>query len=92
LYAARQLAVPEVKAKGLLAMVHELPDGGGIEITALNFGRDAVDEVIVVPQAKAGASVTDALQPSGSTAPVSSDGGVRVQLKAYEGKALVIKP
>ena len=92
LYAARQLAVPAVKAKGLLAMVHELPDGGGIEITALNFGRDAIDEVIVVPQVKPGASVTDALQPGVTAAPISSDGGLRIQLKAYEGKALVIKP
>lgn len=91
LFAARQLDVPEVKAKGLLAMVHELPDGGGIEITALNFGGEAVDEVITVPQAKPGASAVDALNAKAVAVEVSAGGGVRVQLKAYEGKALVIK-
>jgi trehalose synthase len=92
LFAARQLAVPEVKAKGLLAMVHELPDGGGIEVTALNFGHEAIDEVITVPQLKAGANAVDVLNAKATAVAVSADGGLRLQLKPYEGKALVIKP
>jgi trehalose synthase len=90
LYAARQVDVPEVKAKGLLAMVHELPGGGGIEITALNFGATPVDETISLAQAHAGANVVDALQSNAPQGAVSN-GGVRIQLKPYEFKALVVR-
>ena len=95
LYAARQLDVPAVKNKGLLAMVHELPDGGGIEITALNFGSTPIDEVLTLPQAKAGAKAVDVLgsnESKSEATAVSNDGGVRIQLAGYEGKALVIRP
>ena len=32
-----------LNSPGLLVMVHELPDGMGTQITALNFGATAVD-------------------------------------------------
>ncbi len=43
IYAARQIDVPDVQSPGLLVMVHELPDGLGTQITALNFGATSVD-------------------------------------------------
>ena len=46
IYAARQIDVPDVQSPGLLVMVHELPDGMGTQITALNFGATPVDEVV----------------------------------------------
>lgn len=90
LNAARQVEVPSVRAKGLLIMVHELPDAGGTEITAINFGREPVDEVVALRQSAAGARVIDALDPGAAAAEGSAE-GVRIQLAAYEGKALVIK-
>jgi trehalose synthase len=92
LYAARQLDVPTVKAKGLLLLVHELPENRGLEITALNFGRDAIDETLTVPQAKPGANVVDALNAKSKALQVSSDHTLRIQLEPYEGKALHIAP
>ena len=48
LYAARLSDVPDVQAKGLFVLVHELPDNGGLEVTAINFGAQAVDESVVI--------------------------------------------
>ncbi len=90
LFAARQIDVPGVQAKGLFVMVHELPENGGLEITAINFGREPVDESIVVRQATAGAKVIDALDPQHPAADVAADGSLRIRLDAFEGKALHI--
>jgi len=92
LYAARQVDVPSVGAKGLLVLVHELPEGGGIEITALNFGAEPVDEVVAVQQAAGGTKAVDVLDPEAAPAEVSAGGGVRIRIAGYEGKALLIKP
>ena len=54
LYASHQILVPDVKSPGLLAMVHELPDGKGIQVTALNFGATPIDETIVLPNVRPG--------------------------------------
>jgi len=89
LYAARQVEVPAVTARGLLVMVHELPEGGGTEISALNFAREPVNEVVPLAQPLAGEAV-DALHPEATPAAVSA-AGVRLQLGGYEAKALVVK-
>ena len=34
-------------------MVHELPEGKGIQVTALNFGSPPIDETIKLPQPEA---------------------------------------
>lgn len=91
LNAARQLEVPAVKAKGLLVMVHELPQGGGTEISALNFGREPVDEVVALAESLAGREAVDVLHPETAPAAVSA-AGVHIQLAGYEAKALVIRP
>jgi trehalose synthase len=92
LYAARQVDVPSVRSKGLLVMVHELPDGGGIEVTAINFGPEPVDEVVTVRQAAAGAKAVDALDPTTGPIDVGESGATHIRLAGYEGRALVIKP
>ena len=51
---SRQILIPDVASPGLLVMVHELPDRRGTQITALNFGREPVDEVIVIPHVRSG--------------------------------------
>jgi len=87
IHEARQLAVADTRAPGLLVLVHELP-GGAIEITALNFGRTAVDETVAVPAA-AGRALIDAITDAPSGA-VGAD-GLRVQLGPLAGTALVAR-
>jgi trehalose synthase len=91
LYAARQLEVPDVQAKGLLVMTHELPDGATL-ITAVNFGADPVDEVVSVPQAAGRSQAVDALDPSAAAVEVTAAGAVHLRLAGWEGKALVVRP
>ncbi len=47
--ASRQILIPEVQAPGLLVMVHELPAGKGVQLTALNFGAAPISETICLP-------------------------------------------
>jgi trehalose synthase len=91
LYAARQLEVPDVQAKGLLVMTHELPDGATL-ITAVNFGADPVDEVVSVPQAAGRSQAIDALDPAAAAVEVTAAGAVHLRLAGWEGKALVVRP
>lgn len=52
--ASRQILLPDCVAPGLLIMVHELPNGNGTQVTALNFGQEAVDEDIELPGVASG--------------------------------------
>jgi trehalose synthase len=88
IYASRQTQVPEAQSPGLLVMVHELPDGKGTQLTALNFGPTPVDETIAVEGVPAGPAV-DMI--SGALAgSLASDGRLTIQLVGYEGKSLLI--
>lgn len=49
LFRAQQIAVPECENPALLVLVHELPDKGGVQVTVLNFGPEAVTERITIP-------------------------------------------
>ena len=40
--ASKQILIPDVQAPGLLVMVHELPAGKGVQLTALNFSAEPV--------------------------------------------------
>lgn len=88
LYASRQILVPEVTSAGLLVMVHELPDGKGIQVTALNFGAASLDETIMLPNVKPG-PVVDMVNETNED-DVSDAGELRIRLDAYEGKSLRI--
>jgi hypothetical protein len=69
----------------LLVLVHAVPLG--VQITALNFGRVAIDEVVEIP-AISGRSVTDlfADAPAGAA---TAGGGLRITLAPLEGTALL---
>src|SRR5262249_60038544 len=41
---SEQVALPAVQAPGLVVMVHRLPRGAGIQVTAVNFARTPVRE------------------------------------------------
>ena len=87
IHESQQLDVPKARAPGLLVLVHELPGQGGIQITALNFGRTSVDELVVVPAA-AGRAITDVIAEADAGS-VSREGALRIQLAPLEGKALL---
>ncbi len=89
LYAARQVAVPDVQSKGLLVMVHALPDGLGTQVTALNFGRAAVNEAVEL-SAGAGQPVLEMISGQIEGA-VSATGGLHVKLDGYAGKSYLIR-
>jgi hypothetical protein len=88
LYASHQIMVAEVTSPGLLAMVHELPDGRGIQVTALNFGATPIDETITLPNIKPG-PVVDMIHET-NEGDLSDAGGLRIRLDGYEGKSLRI--
>jgi trehalose synthase len=88
LYASHQILVPDVTSPGLLAMVHELPEGRGIQVTALNFGATPVDETITLPNIKPG-PVVDMIHET-NEGDLSEAGGLRIRLDGYEGKSLRI--
>lgn len=88
LYAARLTDVPDVRSKGLLVLVHELPQNKGTEVTAINFGSTPVDETVPIQGASQGAQVRDALDPAGSGADIGPEGALHLHLDAFEAKAL----
>ena len=55
--ASRQVLLPETDAPGLLVMVHALPNDAGTQITALNFGREAIEERVELPGIEGGVVV-----------------------------------
>ncbi len=89
-YAARLIDVPAVHAPGLLVLVHALPDNAGLEVTAINFGAQAVDETVAVKGASSAATALDVLDPKAPGVPLGADGGLRLHLDGYQGKALRI--
>lgn len=88
IYESRQIAVPDVRSPGLLVMVHELPEGLGLEITALNFATQPVEEVITLPAA-ANLAVREALRDVGEGA-FDEHGRFLIQLQGHEGKAYLV--
>lgn len=90
LYAAHLIDAPSVKSPGLLVLVHELPENGGLEVTAINFGAQSVDETVAIHGATAGAQATDALNRKGPALGLGAGGSLPLHLEPYEGKVLRI--
>jgi len=91
LYAARLSDVPDVRAKGLFVLVHQLPDDAGLEVSAINFGAQTVDESIVIRGAGPHASATDVLDSGARALELATDGSLHLHLNGFEAKALHIK-
>ena len=83
-----QIDVPEVRAKGLLVMVHRLVEGKGIGVTALNFGQQPVAEAVGIKEAPAGAAIIDLLAEKAAGKLVGTQ--LRVSLGPHEGKVLLL--
>jgi len=86
LYAARLADIPNVQAKGLFVLVHDLPDGAR-EITAINFGSTPIDESITVQGVAANAQAVDVLNEKSPAIGLEVGGKLRLQLQGYEGRA-----
>jgi trehalose synthase len=87
-YASRQVEIPTVKDKGLLVLVHELPNGQGTQVTALNFGTTPVEEAVTISGAQPGPVVE--LLSGADEEPISATGQLSIRLAGHEGKAYLI--
>src|SRR5262249_56487294 len=87
---SEQIEIPTVKARGLVVMVHRLPEARGTQVTALNFARTAVRETVTIKGARAGAEVGD-LGEEKVTGKVDEAGRLPLALGPHEGRALLIK-
>ena len=88
LYAAKQIAIPDVQNPSLLVMVHELPDNRGLQVTALNFGPDQLEETITLENAETG-PVVDMLHGT-IFGDLPESGELFIRLGGYEGQSLRI--
>jgi trehalose synthase len=91
LYAGRLLDVPAVQSKGLLVLVHELPESSDLEVTAINFGSTAVNETVGLAGVRAGSQALDLLNPKAAAVQIDAGGNLLLSLDGFEGKALRIR-
>ncbi|MBF7141063.1 MULTISPECIES: maltose alpha-D-glucosyltransferase [Pseudomonas] len=84
--ASKQILVPDTEHPSLLIMVHELPAGRGTQITALNFGSEALVETLHLPGIAPG-PVVDIINER-VEGDLSEDGAFTITLDPYEGLAL----
>jgi len=87
---SEQVAVPAVRAPGLVVMVHRLPRGAGIQVTAVNFARAPVREAVAIEPAPAGGAVTDLLA-SRVHGKLGAGKRLPIALGPHEGQVLLIK-
>ncbi len=90
LSAGELIDVPAVHAKGLLVLVHRLPDQGDIEVTAINFGAVPVDESVTVAGARDGSQAADVLDPRSPPLRIDAGAQLRLRLEPLAGRALRI--
>lgn len=88
IYASKQIMVPDVVTPGLLVMVHDLPDGRGTQVTALNFGATPIEEKIVLPMVQPGV-VLDMVNET-VEGDLTPSGELTLRLEGYEGLSLRI--
>ena len=85
---ARLIELPQVEARGLFVLVHQLPDTPDIEVTAVNFGESPLKESVPIHAAPPGSRAIDALDPQAPTVELAPDGRLPLALQGYEGKVL----
>ncbi|WP_028693970.1 maltose alpha-D-glucosyltransferase [Pseudomonas cremoricolorata] len=85
---SRQVLVPDVSSPGLLVMVHELPAGRGIQISALNFGQSVISEELQLSGFTPG-TVVDMINET-VEGDLTEDGRLMINLDPYEALCLRI--
>jgi trehalose synthase len=88
IYAGRQVYVPPVQNKGLLILVHELPDALGTQVTALNFASSPIDEKVPLPDVQPGEIVE--MLSERVEGRLDNRGYLSVRLDGYEGKSYLV--
>jgi len=83
---SKQILIPDVQAPGLLIMVHELPAGKGVQITALNFSAETISETVCLPGVAPG-PVVDIIHES-VEGDLTDNCELQINLDPYEGLAL----
>jgi hypothetical protein len=91
LYEARLVDLPKVQAKGLLVLVHELPESAGLEITVINFANAPAEDTVVIKGVAQNATALDVLDPKSPPLAIDASGTLRLKLQPYEYRALRIK-
>ena len=86
--ASKQILIPDVQTPGLLVMVHELPDRRGTQITALNFGRTPIEEMITLPNMRPG-PIFDMMEET-VEGDLPEHGELRIRLDPLQGRSLRI--
>lgn len=85
IYAAQQIDVPDVENPSLLVMVHHWVGGMGVQVTALNFGGEPIEEIVVIP---AVGDVVDMM--TGEVMGQADEAGqLSIVLDGYAGKSLL---
>jgi trehalose synthase len=87
---SEQVALPEVRARGLVVMVHRLPGGAGTQVTAVNFARAPVREAVAIAPAPAGGAITDLLADR-AHGKLGAGKRLPLTLGPHEGQVLLIK-
>lgn len=85
-----QVDLPPAKARGLVVMVHRLPAGKGTQVTAINFGRAAVQEMVTIKAASPGGAVKDLLEDK-ALGTLDAARRLSLALGPHEGRVLLIK-
>jgi trehalose synthase len=88
IYAGQQTDIPDVTSPSLLVMVHELPDGRGTQVTALNFGPTPIEETVVLKNVQSG-PVVDMINET-VEGDLSDNGELVIRLEGFEGLSLRI--
>jgi len=86
---SEQIDVPPVKGRGLVVMVHRLPGGSALQVTAINFGREGIEEEVPIRGGRDGAAVEDLLEQRPALQLTAR--GLPLKLGPLEGRALLIK-
>jgi hypothetical protein len=81
--------VPEAQSKGLLIMVHELPDELGMQITALNFGGEPIEERVRLEGIGPG-ETTNTLDGE-SYDRITTSGDLTLHLNGHDGMSLIVR-
>jgi trehalose synthase len=87
---SEQVDVPAVTAKGLVVMVHRLPAGKGIQVTAVNFGPTQVRETVAIETAPPGGAVRDLLEEK-TLGTLAASRRLGLALGPHQGQVLLVK-
>lgn len=85
---SRQMAIPDVTNPGLLAMVHELPQDLGIQVTALNFGAEPLEETVTLEGVAPG--LVREMLTDEDEGKLTESGRLSIRLAGYQGKSYLV--